>query len=748
MLQNKLLGLIDMVSRILRHFAETSDADLNNAIANAIESIGEFTGVDQSYVFQLSKDTAAAKHTHSWFADGNVQRPISPVVFSFMPQWHALLAAGEHIHIPLVEALPDSRAHERGVLSGEGIRSAIVLPLLSSNTLHGFIGFESVSRPRAWDDVEITLLRSVADIIVSALVRNQNHAALAQKEHHFRLLMQHSSDVITIINIERVIVYASGSINELLGGAPQLWLGQRYEDVVHEADVAGLHNTLIRGVPGLPQVLPDFRIRSTRGDYRWFSGNATDLRHDQTVQGWVINAHDITLRKNAEHALLHQAHHDPLTGLCNRALLLERMQRINNGKNSNPQDLVGLLFIDLDHFKVVNDALGHDVGDELLVDVAIRLKERALPGDTIARFGGDEFVVLMGNHAQDTDSVFNASTRFLQAFDAPFQVKNRERVITASAGMVIATQDWEPGELLRDADAAMYQAKSKGRNRLQVFDAKMQQILHEKVELANDLRNSERRGELYLLYQPLYDIDGTTLKSVEALVRWKHPQKGVISPADFIPVAEDTGMIVPIGIWVLNEALAQMRRWLDAHPNIPEFSVAVNLSTRQLVMPGLVDMINTALTLHRVSSSRLTIELTESALMRDVDDSQRVLRDIQALGCKLAIDDFGTGYSSMAYLRDLPVTCLKIDRSFINQMLSTERDRRIVAAMINIASELDMQTVAEGVEHAEQIDALRELRCTHIQGFHLMRPSPPEKIESLLSALEKNSNVPLKGIPS
>lgn len=734
--QTRLLGLIDMVSRILRHFAETKDADLNNAIANAIESIGEFTGVDQSYVFELSNDAESATNTHRWTANDNPASELSPIVFSLMPAWHELLLAGEHIHIPLVEALPDSRKYERDVLSNEGICSAIVLPLLSSNKLHGFIGFESIARPRAWDDVEIILLRSVADIIVSALVRTQNHAELAQKEHRFRLLMQHSSDVITIIDAQRVITYASGSINELLGGAPQLWLGQRYEDVVHPTDVVQLQHALGRGIPGLALALPDFRIRSTRGDYRWFSGNATDLRHDQSVQGWVINAHDITLRKNAEQALLHQAHHDPLTGLSNRALLLERMQRINNGQKSNHQTGVGLLFIDLDHFKVVNDALGHDIGDELLVDVAIRLQDRAQPGDTIARFGGDEFVILMGNHAQDADTVFNASTRFLQAFDAPFQVKNRERIITASAGMVIASQEWEASALLRDADAAMYQAKAKGRNRLQVFDAKMQKILHDKVEMANDLRNSERRGELYLLYQPVYDIDGKTLKSTEALVRWKHPQKGIISPADFIPVAEDTGMIVPIGVWVLNEALAQMRKWLDRHPNLGEFSVAVNLSTRQLVMPGLVDIISAALMRHRISSSRLTIELTESALMSDVDDSQRVLRNIQALGCKLAIDDFGTGYSSMAYLRDLPVTCLKIDKSFVSKMLCTERDRRIVAAMVNIATELGMQTVAEGVECAEEIDALRELHCTQLQGFHLMRPSPPDLVEPLLAALE------------
>ena len=324
----------------------------------------------------------------------------------------------------------------------------------------------------------------------------------------------------------------------------------------------------------------------------------------------------------------------------------------------------------------------------------------------------------------------------MHAFDVPFQVKKRERVITASAGVVVASGEWDPGVLLRDADAAMYQAKAKGRNRLQVFDAKMQKVLHEKVELANDLRNSERRGELYLLYQPVYDIDGVTLRSVEALLRWKHPQKGIISPVDFIPVAEDTGMILPIGIWVLNEALSQMRQWLDQHPQLGQFNVSINLSTRQLTMPGLVDIINAALMRHRINASRLTIELTESALMKEVDISKRVLHDIQALGCRLAIDDFGTGYSSMAYLRDLPVTALKIDKSFVAKMQKTQRDLRIVAAMINIATELGMETVAEGVETAEQMLALRGLRCGQLQGFYLMRPSPPDLIAGMLKKLE------------
>lgn len=729
-----------MVSRILRHFAETKDAHLPTAISNAIESIGEFTGVDQSYVFELNSDSASAKNTHRWCADEISVCQLDPVVFSLMPEWHANLSAGKPIYIPSVQDLPDSRAYERNLLTNEGIKSAIVLPLLSPNKFHGFIGFESCTRARTWDDVEITLLRSVADIIVSALVRTQNQKDLAQKEHRFRMLTQHSSDVITIIDANRVIQYASGSIHELLGGAPDLWLGQHYYDVVHASDIEKIQQALLNAQSDNAVSLPDFRIRSIRGDYKWFSGNATDLRHDESVQGWVINAHDITLRKQAEQALHYQAHHDALTGLSNRTRLLERMQ---NAKDTS--DTVGLLFIDLDHFKTVNDSLGHDIGDQLLVDVAIRLQDRAESGDIVARFGGDEFVLLMGPHRKDANSIVETASRFLKAFDAPFSVKNRARPITASAGVVVATGQWEPGELLRDADAAMYQAKAKGRNCLQIFDADMQRILHEKVDMANDLRNSELRGELYLLYQPVYDSDGVTLKSVEALVRWKHPQKGVISPVEFIPVAEDTGAIVPIGVWVLNEALGQMRKWLDQHPHLTDFSVAVNLSTKQLAMPDLVDIIGAALMRHRVQASRLTIELTESALMSDVDDSRHVLRQIQEMGCKLAIDDFGTGYSSMAYLRDLPATTLKIDKSFVNQMLQSERDLRIMAAMLNIATELGMQTVAEGVESEEQMLALRQLKCTQLQGFYLMRPSPPELVEPLLAELECNHPLFKKG---
>lgn len=731
MAQHQLLGLIDMVSRILRHFAETNDANLSTAISNAIESIGEFTGVDQSYVFELDQDLASAQNTHRWCTNEIPVCQLAPVVFSLMPEWHSHLCAGKPIYIPSVQDLPDSRKYERDLLTSEGIKSTIVLPLMASNTLHGFVGFESCAQARTWDDVEITLLRSVADIIVSAFVRIQNQKTLAQKEQRFRRLMQHSSDVITIIDSNRVIQYASGSIHELLGWEPSRWLGQPYYDVVHTQDIDRLKQTLLGATPDNAIALPDFRIRAIGGGYKWFSGKATDLRDDNSVQGWVINAHDITLRKQAEQALHHQANHDSLTGLANRARLLDEMQR-----RRESEETMGLLFMDLDHFKTVNDALGHDIGDQLLVDVAIRLQDRAEAGDIIARFGGDEFVLLMGPHRNTATAIVEAASRFLKAFDAPFSVKNRARAITASAGVVVTSGKWDPGEILRDADAAMYQAKAKGRHCLQIFDADMQRVLHEKVDLANDLRNSELRGELYLLYQPLYDNDGTTLRSVEALVRWKHPQKGIISPVEFIPVAEDTGAILPIGVWVLNEALGQMRKWLDQHPRLDDFSVAVNLSTRQLAMPGLVDIISAALMRHRVQASRLTIELTESALMSDVEDSRHVLRNIQALGCKIAIDDFGTGYSSMAYLRDLPATALKIDKSFVGQMLQSERDLRIMAAMLNIATELGMQTVAEGVESEEQMLALRQLNCTQLQGFYLMRPSPPELVEPLLDALE------------
>lgn len=733
-----------MVGRILRHFADMSDTDMATAIANALECIGEFTGVEQSYLVEMQPLSQTIQQTHRWCVYGNDQNKNSDHLQHLIPLWLPKLQEGVPLYIPLVENLPEHRQTEKMHLQEKFIRSSIVMPLMSSDRLHGVIGFESIAQPRLWDDVEITLLRSVADIIVGGLIRTENHTELMKKEHQFRLLMQHSFDVVTVIDSQRKITYASGSIYALLGSEPHEWIGNSYKDVIHPQDLLPLANLLQTSTPGTTLLLPDFRIRNIKNEYHWFSGKATDFRNDSIVNGWIINAHDITLRKNAEHALQHQAYHDPLTGLSNRALLLKRMLDINSDRPMNSKNAVGILFIDLDHFKIVNDSLGHDIGDQLLVDVAKRLKEKAHPTDTVARFGGDEFVVLIGEHANTSDSIIQYAYRFLEAFEFPFTVKDRARVITASGGVVIANEAWNPGALLRDADAAMYQAKSKGRNRIQIFDAKMQQILLDKVEIANDLRHSEQRGELYLMYQPVYNIDGVTLKSVEALLRWNHPQRGLISPVDFIPVAEDTGMIIPIGVWVLNEALSQMRKWLDEFPGLSDFGIAVNLSTRQLAMPQLAALISAAMTHHRIGADRLTIELTESSLMADLDDSLKVLRELRDLGCKIAIDDFGTGYSSMAYLRDLPATCLKIDRSFVSQILRSERDKRIVAAMVNIANELDMQTVAEGVEYIEQIEALRDVHCTNIQGYVLMKPSLPENIEPLLKILEKTHLAKIK----
>jgi len=372
-----------------------------------------------------------------------------------------------------------------------------------------------------------------------------------------------------------------------------------------------------------------------------------------------------------------------------------------------------------------------------LIAVAQRLSSHIQNCDTVASFGGDEFVVLFSNVLNNEDALQRATIVF-NILKEPFFIKQRECFISASGGLVVSDTSRDAHSLLRDADAAMHQAKSKGRSQLQVFDLKLQQKLIDRVSLANDLRNAETRDELILNYQPVYDIDAMTLLGVEALVRWRHPIRGLVSPADFIPIAEGTGLIIPIGIWVLNEAVRQMRVWLDNHKNIINtFSVAVNVSMTQLSMPNLVNVVAETLQRHNVESKHLTIELTESALMSEVDGGMAVLRQLNELGCQISIDDFGTGYSSMAYLRDLPVHTLKIDRAFVTDLLRSQKDIRVVAAMVNIARELGMNTVAEGVENNEQILILREVRCDKLQGFHLMRPVDSSAIDSLIKLQDK-----------
>jgi diguanylate cyclase (GGDEF)-like protein/PAS domain S-box-containing protein len=467
-------------------------------------------------------------------------------------------------------------------------------------------------------------------------------------------------------------------------------------------------------VPVLAQLLSH---TDERGEVEFFSG--------------VL--HDISTSKRYESQLAHQAAHDPLTGLPNRTLLLDRLG-LALDRAARHGTHIAVLFLDLDHFKVVNDSLGHEAGDELLVIVAARLREAVRPGDTIARFGGDEFVVLCEDLDGRNDAVAVAE-RMSRIVGQPLSLGGSEVFVGVSIGIALPDgENPDPGALIRDADAAMYRSKERGRARWEVFDHALRASVLDRLDIETALRRAMARGELDVRYQPVVSLHTGKIECVEALLRWAHPERGLLSPDEFIHVAEETGLIVPIGTWVLEQACRQVVRWQAAMPELGPLRVSVNLSGRQLGHPTLAADVRAILADTGLDPARVELEITESVLMDDVELSSETLAALKGLGVQLVVDDFGTGYSSLSYLRRFPVDVLKVDRSFVDGLASDAGDSAIVTTIVTLAHKLGLRAVAEGVETTDQVSELRLLGCDLAQGFLIARPGTGADIGKLLAA--------------
>jgi diguanylate cyclase (GGDEF)-like protein/PAS domain S-box-containing protein len=441
---------------------------------------------------------------------------------------------------------------------------------------------------------------------------------------------------------------------------------------------------------------------------------------------------DALERQATEDRMRHRALHDALTGLPNRVLFLDRLdQALSRQRRS--KSAAAVLFLDLDHFKLVNDSLGHQVGDELLAAAAPRIKQAVRMSDTVARFGGDEFGILLEDVSGDREAVETAQ-RIAAVFTRPFVLAGREHFVTTSIGIVVARGGELADELIRDADAAMYRAKEHGRARYELFDEVMRGRAIARLRVENDLRRALERGELRLDYQPVVTLHGHRIVQVEALLRWDHPERGVVSPGDFIPVAEENGMIEPIGRWVLEQACRQAAHWQRSRPDEPPISVSVNLSTIQVAKRGVADAVAEVLAGAHLPAHCLSLEITESAMLRDVATLADALHALAALGLRIVLDDFGTGSSSLGYLTHLPLDAIKVDRSFVDGLGRDRRDTAITQAIVAMAQALSLQVVGEGVETEEQAQALSALGCQLAQGFLFAPPVAPAEIERMLDA--------------
>jgi diguanylate cyclase (GGDEF)-like protein/PAS domain S-box-containing protein len=441
---------------------------------------------------------------------------------------------------------------------------------------------------------------------------------------------------------------------------------------------------------------------------------------------------DNTTRKELERQLAHQAFHDGLTGLPNRVLFMDRLSHALV-RAARSRRAVAVLFLDLDRFKVINDSLGHDVGDQVLIAVSQQLARTIRAGDTVARLGGDEFTVLLEDIA-DPSEARAVAERIMAALQTPFALAGHEVCITTSIGIAFSAAGQTGAEdLVRDADAAMYRGKSTGKARYEIYDSTMHARALERLQLEEELRHGIERGELRVHYQPKIELATGRIAGVEALVRWQHPDRGLISPADFVALAEETGLILPLGRWVLAEACRQARCWQDRYPDRPPLTVSVNLSVRQFQHPSLVEDVARVLRQTGLEPGRLVLEITEGIVMEAAEASSAALQRLKDLGVRLAIDDFGTGYSSLSYLKRFPVDMLKIDRSFVDGLGRDPGDAAIIHAVTGLAHTLGLKVTAEGIETADQLVRLRLAGCDLGQGYYFSRPLPIEAVDALLA---------------
>jgi diguanylate cyclase (GGDEF)-like protein/PAS domain S-box-containing protein len=438
---------------------------------------------------------------------------------------------------------------------------------------------------------------------------------------------------------------------------------------------------------------------------------------------------DALERQAIEDAIRERAVHDPLTGLPNRVLFVDRLEHALS-RLGRQDSLAAILFLDLDHFKLVNDSLGHHVGDELLTAAAPRLRQALRSSDTVARFGGDEFGILLEDIASERDAIETAE-RIAAIFARPFALSGSEHFVTTSIGIALARGGEQADELIRDADAAMYRAKDRGRARYEVFDEGMRGRAIERLRVENDLRRAIERGELRLEYQPVVSLRDFSIVGVEALLRWRHPERGEVPPSEFIPIAEENGLIEPIGRWVLEHACRQAAQWYGARPDAAPLTMSVNLSAVQ-VRRSLPDVVRSVLRSTGLDPACLSLEITETVMVRDAEGLGEVLQALKALGVRLVLDDFGTGYSSLSYLTRLPLDVLKVDRSFVDGLGSESRDTAITETIIAMSRALSLDVVAEGVETDEHVRELSRLGCGLAQGFHFSRAVPAEEITRAL----------------
>jgi diguanylate cyclase (GGDEF)-like protein/PAS domain S-box-containing protein len=706
----------ELVEKILRG----SDLHLDQGIELAVYASAD---ADPAHLVYASAGLAAAAHQRAalsplrqWTSAGHRERHSAALEVAGQ-RWHVVVSAAVR---PFLHNHPGSASTVAGGLLFTFLVAAFVQTLVRRSRRVQLLVDERTA------DLKLSNQRLIDDV----LARRRTEAALQESEQRFRQLVTMSSDWYWEQDADLRFVDITGGVGDKGGVAAGRMIGRtRWETVpgMQDSDWGKAHMAQLAARAPFADL--EYDTVDEHGETRWFSINGEPVFDaDGVFRGYRGTGTDITARKLTEHRIRHIAQHDVLTGLPNRSLLQDRLSQAV-AYSQRCERPVWVLLIDLDRFKFVNDSMGHKAGDVVLMTVAARLRAALRETDTVARLSGDEFVVILTEHDERLQA--EVVQRLMDAVAQPVPLGSKEFFVTCSIGVAVYPTDGTPADsLIEHADIAMYRAKKLGRNNFQFYTPAMNDEAQERVRIESALRSALERDEFVLHYQPQVNLASGQVVGMEALIRWQHPELGVVAPDRFISVAEETGLIVPIGAWVMRTACAQNKAWQDA--GLGMLRVAVNLSARQFGAANLLADISDVLARTGLAPSLLEIELTESLFMSDVTLAVELLHSMKALGVNLSIDDFGTGYSSLSYLSRFPIDVLKIDRSFVSDITRDANDAAIVASIIALAHNLQLSVIAEGVETAEQLDYLRRHGCDEMQGYYFSRPLAAPAFEELL----------------
>ena len=615
--------------------------------------------------------------------------------------------------------------------SGPGVLMAVV-PIVGMllTTLHFFFRQQEADEAMRRGRVEA----AEREAAQSAL----HVQALEVSEQRFHSAFTHASIGMALVSADGQVRQVNRALIGLLGADETAMVGQPLEALFHEGDAETFASLLARVQRReVDAITAELRCRHSDGSDVWVALDGSFFDNPSAeASSLIVQMQDITARRSAEARLQHIAFHDSLTGLPNRSRFHEHMARAIERVQADPQRRFAVMFLDFDRFKLINDSMGHSAGDAFLIQVARRIRDNVRPGDVVARLGGDEFAVLCEDLEREAHAVTLAE-RLQLVLGEPLQISGTEISTSASIGITFSTIGYQlPEEVLRDADIAMYRAKAAGKARHALFDAGLHQQVTDRVRLEGELRRAVEAGHLSVAYQPLFNLASGKLTGFEALARWQHPVQGLISPAVFIPIAEETALIGPLTDFVLDSACRQLKLWQSRSAAFAGLSIQVNVSGNDIAHSAFAQRVTRAIVAARLQPNHLTLELTENVLMDRVDGAVDTLTRLRDLGVGLSIDDFGTGYSSLSYLSTLPIDSLKIDASFVRGMRNGSKEAEVVRAIVTLGASLGKSVIAEGIETESQFDQLRGMGCESGQGYHLSRPLAVENVELLLDRIE------------